>query len=247
MFHDWTSEMWNHWKLSHWTAFCDWKLQRFWFFSLQLFLQCSWQRAGFWTCLLRDLTKKTHCIMLSTLLSRVILKQLLVFPEVFLTECNKGKCSIFCCFWVCHISLFIFPRMPNNMEYKISNITSFKGTAPGNQWTSEFSLYFVAHKPSLSAYGTIERRPANCSYGSGRAVNASFWNKTNMANWWPVFVIISKQEHGLAKSVVILYFWFLLALFGENEISWYLLHSESLQVTMVQNIQLSIIRELEPN
>ena len=63
-------------------------------------------RADFQTCLLRDQTKKTHCLMLNTLLSGVILKQLLLFPEVFLTESTKENLAILLLLGLSHLSLY---------------------------------------------------------------------------------------------------------------------------------------------
>lgn len=40
------------------------------------------------------------------------------------------------------------------MEYKISDVTNFKGTAPGNQWTSEY-LSIVVLKLSSDAFSII--------------------------------------------------------------------------------------------
>lgn len=44
--------------------------------------------------------------MLSTLLSGVILKQLLVFPEVFLTESTKENLAILLLLGLSHLSLY---------------------------------------------------------------------------------------------------------------------------------------------
>jgi len=77
-------------------------------------------------------------------------------------------------------SISFFPRMPNNMEYKISDTASFKGAASGNQRTSKLDLWFAVHK--LCAFGKIAVRRQlghRVLLLSGRAVNVSFWNKIN--------------------------------------------------------------------
>lgn len=137
--------MWDHWKLSHWTAFYDWKLQRFWLISLQLFLQCSSKRAEFQTCLLKDLTKKIHCVVLSALLSEVILKQLLVCPEVFLTESHKRKRSIFVALgFVTFISLFFLECLTIwNTKFQTLQASKELPLGTSGQVSSVFTLWFI--------------------------------------------------------------------------------------------------------
>lgn len=61
------------------------------------------------------------------------LKQFFLFPPAFaFAESSKGKCSTYIAFWS-HLSLASL-RVPDHMEYKISDLANFKGAAPGDQW-----------------------------------------------------------------------------------------------------------------